>query len=203
VTTDQVRGQNWRDRPTGTRTSAAGTTAAPLEGAQRTYRIPLREEEIDVHRHREKVGEVIISKEVVEERRTIDVPVQRDEVRIERRRFEGQDTGADTPIEAGTGEGPIRVPIYEERVDVSKHAHTVEEVVVSPEHITSEQQVTETVRREVPRVRTTGEAGEYVEGEEKFEEQSTTDRTGTERPSTNRPANEPRPDEPRKRRMGE
>jgi uncharacterized protein (TIGR02271 family) len=201
VTTDQVRRENWRERPPEAR-AAAGAPAAPTEGAPRTYRIPLREEDIEVHRHREKVGEVIITKDVVEERRTVDVPVERDEVRIERRRVEGPETGRETPIEAGTGEGPIRVPIYEERVDVEKHAHTVEEVVVSPEHVTREQQVTETVRREVPRVRTTGEAGEYVEGEENLENRPATERPATERPVVDR-TREPRPDEPRTRRSGE
>jgi len=201
VTTDQVRRAGWRERPTEAR-AAAGAPAAPTEGAPRTYRIPLREEEIEVHRHREKVGEVVISKDVVEERRTIDVPVERDEVRIERRPVSGPETGPETPIEAGAGEGPIRVPIYEERVDVSKHAHTVEEVVVSPEHVTREQEVTETVRREVPRVRTTGEAGEYVEGEEKLEERPTTERPAAERPIRER-TGEARPEQPRERRSGE
>jgi uncharacterized protein (TIGR02271 family) len=159
---DRVSSMGWERQPQ--RAAAAGGREAMHE-----YRIPLIEEELEVHRHRERVGEVVISKDVVEEQRTINVPVSHEEVRIERH-------AVDRPVDANTPpfgreESEIRVPIYEEEVDVEKRARVREEIVVTPEETTREQRVSEKVRREVPRVNTSGDVGDVVHGEETIEGQ--------------------------------
>jgi uncharacterized protein (TIGR02271 family) len=184
MTVDEMKTRGWTTRPAaaagGAAAAAAARPAAPVppEAARGVYRIPLREEEIDISRHREQVGEVIISKEVVEEQRTINVPVSHEEVRIERHMVTGAEEAG--PITDESVSQTIRVPVYEERIDVEKHPHVVEEVVVSPEETTRQERVSQTVRREVPRVRTTGQAGDYVEGEETIEGK-TSDRESVER----------------------
>ncbi len=177
IAADDIRAKGWTTRPgaeapTERRMGAAGAPAREgVTEAERggVYRIPLREETVEVSRHREQVGEVVISKEVVEEQRTIEVPVAHEEVRIERHPVTGEAARSEEPITDESARQTIRVPIYEERIDVEKHPHIAEEIVVSPEEVTRRERVTETVRREVPRMRTTGEAEEFVEGEETIE----------------------------------
>ncbi len=186
ITADEVRSRDWTTRPAaemtaGTeRAAAAGRPAeTPRAAAGTVYRIPLREEEIEVHRHREQVGEVIVSKDIVEEQRTINVPVSHEEVRIERHDVHGEAENVG-PITNESASETIRVPVYEERIDVEKRPHVAEEIVVSPEETTRQERVTETLRREVPRVRTTGEADEYVEGEESIEGKPANERKAEE-----------------------
>jgi len=175
VSSDRIHEMGWQRAPA-EQPSAAGQ--AGMAGPSTTYRaveeetrrIPLREEEIEVHKHRQKVGDVVISKDVVEEQRTIDVPIQHEEVSIERRMVD-RPTEEALPAVGPEGE-VVRVPIYEDVVDVEKHARIHEEIVVSPEDVTTQERVTRTVRREVSKVEETGEAGKFVHEEESCEDLS-------------------------------
>jgi uncharacterized protein (TIGR02271 family) len=175
IAAEEIQGRGWTTRPAEVTTTprAMETGARPsdlgLEAGRGVYRIPLREEEIEISRHREKVGEVVISKDVVEEQRTIDVPVRREEVRIERHAVTGEASRAEGPLTPESASETIRVPIYEECVDVEKRQFVSEEIVVSPESSTHQERITRTVRREVPHVQTTGEADQFVEGDELIE----------------------------------
>lgn len=158
---DRISSMGWERQPM--RTATAGARPAEHE-----YRIPLIEEELEVHRHRQQVGEIVISKDVVEEQRTIEVPVAHEEVTIERHRV---DRPADYEMPAvGREESVVRVPIYEDEVDVEKRARVREEIVVTPQEVTREQRVTDKIRREVPRVNETGDVDRYVHGDETIEE---------------------------------
>jgi uncharacterized protein (TIGR02271 family) len=173
MTADQVHTMGWDHAPTEqpAATYREEATAMPISrGAvsEEVQRIPLRDEEIEVRKHREKVGEVVITKEVVEEQRTIDVPVSREEVTIERHMVDRPTEEALPPV--GREAETVRVPIYEEFVDVEKHARVREEIVVSPEDVTTQERVTRTVRREVPKVETSGEAEKFVHEEANVEE---------------------------------
>ncbi len=184
VPADRISSMGWNRMPAEGAAAGYAAAAPPVqrevtEAAPRPVekeeerRIPLRDEEIEVHKHREKVGEVVIRKDVVEEQRSFDVPVTREEVSIERHMVDRPSEGSIPPV--GREEEVIRVPVYEDVVDVEKRQHVHEEVVVSPEDVTTHQRVTETVRREVPEVETTGEARKFVheerEGEELTEEE--------------------------------
>ncbi|MGH2458340.1 MAG: YsnF/AvaK domain-containing protein [Chloroflexota bacterium] len=190
IPADQVDAMGWSQKPAepanqaqfreGAPKQASATPSSTGEAAEQTRRIPLRDEEIEIHKHREKVGEVVIGKEVVEEQRTFNVPVSREEVTIERHTVDQPIKGPMPPV--GQESEVVRVPIYEDVVDVEKRAHVHEELVVSPEEVTTQEQVTRTVRREVPEVSTTGEAEKFVRESSDLEEN----------PSEEQPKQQPR-----------
>jgi uncharacterized protein (TIGR02271 family) len=83
--------------------------------------IQLREERLKVHKTSVETGNVHVRKEVRTEHQTIDVPVEREEVVIERRPASGRATGGEIRNEE------IRIPITEEKVNVSKDTVVKEE----------------------------------------------------------------------------
>ena len=122
-----------------------------LRGEAQT--IPLREEELRVRKRTVPAGAVEIGKEVVTEQRTIDVPVTREEVVIERHPVEGRQV-SDRPI--GEGE-TIRVPVREEEVTVEKRPVVTEEIGIGKRAIAETEEVSGTVRREVAEVEAEGD----------------------------------------------
>lgn len=134
--------------PSSTFTDGADASATDEE------RLRLHEERLNVDKERVQTGEVNVGKHVVEDTQTIEVPVEREEVYIERRPVNettdstaagGGLTGKDAYQEGET----IHVPISEERVDVSKTDVVSEEIVVGKRKVQDTEQVTETTRREV------------------------------------------------------
>ncbi|MBD7966737.1 YsnF/AvaK domain-containing protein [Paenibacillus gallinarum] len=112
----------------------------------------LREEQLDVSKNKAKVGEVEVHKEVVEEQKTIDVPVSHEEVVIERRAV--HDNTTNEPI--GKDES-IRIPVSEEQVEVNKRNVVTGEVEVHKETVQNTEQVKDTVKREEARISREGE----------------------------------------------
>jgi uncharacterized protein (TIGR02271 family) len=110
-----------------------------------TMRVPVHEEELRAERTREQAGEVRVNRNVVEEERTLDVPVTREEVEVRRVPVSG-DASADTS--AFTDGDTIRVPVTEEQVRVTKEPRVVEEIEISKRQVTENQRVSDTVRRE-------------------------------------------------------
>ena len=140
--------------------SVAGATAAygattPNTGAgdyARTgttnsgeQRVQLHEEVLDAQKERVQAGEVTLRKEVITETRSIDVPVTREEVVIERHAVTGQ---AAAGADFGKGEEVIRVPVSEEQVIVSKTPIVTEEITLGKREVHETQHVQDTVRRE-------------------------------------------------------
>ena len=123
-------------------TRRAGRGAARREDAGRT--VELREEELQARTQPVQAGEVEIRKDVVTEQRTMEVPVTREEVEIERRPADRRP--ADRPI--GEGES-ISVPVREEQVTVEKQPVVREEIDVGKRQVQDTEQVSGTVRREV------------------------------------------------------
>jgi uncharacterized protein (TIGR02271 family) len=116
-------------------------------------RIQLREEQLRVNKERVSAGEVGIHKEVTTERKTIEVPVEREEVVITRRSASGTASGG--TIEEGE---EIRVPVSEERVNVSKDTVVTGEVEIGKRKTTETRTVSDDVRKEDVRVDKTGNA---------------------------------------------
>jgi uncharacterized protein (TIGR02271 family) len=86
--------------------------------------IELREEELRVEKERVEAGEVRLRKEVVEENKTMDVPVTREEVVVEKRSVGGR-----RPASGQVGEDEeISVPVMEEQIEVEKTPVVREEV---------------------------------------------------------------------------
>ena len=113
----------------------------------------LHEEQLQVHKERSQAGEVRVGKEVVEEQKTINVPVTREEVYIERVPGDGkpdQHTMDDSASET------VNVPVSEERVTVEKTPVLIEEVRVGKREVQENRQVTDTVQRERARIENEG-----------------------------------------------
>jgi uncharacterized protein (TIGR02271 family) len=117
--------------------------------------LKLREEQLDVNKQRVQTGEVEVKKEVVDEEKTVNVPVQHEEVYVERRAVDKTEADTTTPI--GEDE-TIRVPIVEEKVEVKKKPVVSEELVIGKKQVTETQSVTENVKREEAKVEKEGDA---------------------------------------------
>jgi uncharacterized protein (TIGR02271 family) len=113
--------------------------------------IQLREEELRVNKTPVETGNVKVRKEVRTEHKTVSVPVEREEVVIERRPAGGRASG-DVKAEE------IRIPVKEEKVDVSKETVAKEEVRVGKRKVRDTKQVEGDVRREDLVIETEGEA---------------------------------------------
>jgi uncharacterized protein (TIGR02271 family) len=111
--------------------------------AENAQRVQLREEQLQVNKDRVQTGEVSLRKEVVTEQQSINVPVTREEVVIERNPVSGQPT--DQPI--GEGE-TYRIPVSEEQITVNKQTVPTGEVSIGKRQVQENQQVSDTVRRE-------------------------------------------------------
>lgn len=112
-----------------------------------TVRVPLREEEVDVHKNLRDVGELRLKKTVVTETKHFEVPVQREEVTVERVHVTDPTEVSTNDVDAFQ-ETVVSVPIHEEQVEVRKHAVVREEVRLTKNVKTEQRGVDATVRRE-------------------------------------------------------
>lgn len=126
----------------------AGYTATDREymGSQRESAdsgavIERSEERLTVDKDTQQVGSVRVGKRIVEETQSVDVPVTREELVIERRTV-------DRPAGETLTEDSVDIPVYEEQVRTGKEARVVEELEVGKTAKTDTQRVSETVRRE-------------------------------------------------------
>jgi uncharacterized protein (TIGR02271 family) len=131
-------------------TSRSMNDRQPVEtgAADSRQTVQLRDEELQARKTSAETGQVTLGKDVIEERKTLEVPVTREEAYVERRAV---NRPADRPIEAGTNQ-TIEVPIREERVDLEKQPVVYEEVGVGKRQVVENEQVSDTVRREQLRV---------------------------------------------------
>jgi uncharacterized protein (TIGR02271 family) len=107
--------------------------------------LQLREEELTARKQQVEAGRVSLGTEVVEEERTLEVPVTREEVTVERQRVDRRPI--DEPI--GASSEVLRVPVREDQVAVDKQAVVYEEVSVGKRAVESTQRVSDSVRKEV------------------------------------------------------
>ena len=105
--------------------------------------VELREEQLTARKESVQTGQVEVGKRVVEEQRTVEVPVTREEVTIER-----QPVNRPTDKPVGADADTIRVPVREERVEFEKRPVVREEVSVEKRPVTETEPHTDTVRRE-------------------------------------------------------
>lgn len=114
----------------------------PTQGS--AQKIQLYGEVLRVHKDRINRGEVRIRKEVVSTTQTVEVPVTREELVVERVPVSGH-----VPAPGATFDSEeIRIPLSEERASVSKEAVVREEVRVGKKEVTSVEQLNEQVRSE-------------------------------------------------------
>jgi len=129
---------------------SSGDTCA-TGGHQSGQTVKAVSEELNVQKV-PKQGEVNVRKEVHTEHKTIEVPVMREEVVVER-------TNPGTHATAGNmGSQEIRVPVREEEIRVEKTPVVKEEVRVSKRQMQDTERVSENLRKEEIKVDTKGNA---------------------------------------------
>jgi len=139
-TSEMDRNQDYNNSSEMDRTSTAGSDVGTEE-----ERIRLHEERLNVDKERVQTGEVNVSKRVVEDQQSIEVPVEREEVYVERRPVNESETRTEAFVDENDS---IHVPLSEERVVVSKQDVVTEEIVVGKRKVQDTETVSETVRRE-------------------------------------------------------
>jgi uncharacterized protein (TIGR02271 family) len=163
--------------PLGTSESARGakssrktSSSQPRVRAEQGATVELVEEQLRARTRPVQTGEVTIRKEVVTETRTLEVPVSREELVIERtpverHAFDSRQSNASDPLvdqlvdrlrHMRSGE-VLRIPIVEEEVVVHKRPVVVEEVTLGKRVIEDSQTVSDTVRREEARIEEHGD----------------------------------------------
>ncbi|GAC1415063.1 MAG: hypothetical protein NVSMB64_25330 [Candidatus Velthaea sp.] len=111
--------------------------------------LQLRAEELKVEKTTFARGEAHVRIEVITEQQTVTVPLMREELVIE---FSGQ-SGAVTVDGRALQSGEIvRIPLREERVDITKYTIVKEDVVIGKRSIEEQRHFQETLRREELRV---------------------------------------------------
>ncbi len=123
---ESFRGEMTKDEACDVRPGAMASTRS----SDRT--VELKKEEVHARKEQHQAGEVRLHKEVVTERKTMEVPVTREELVIERKPVAG--SGARTTANIQPGE-EIRVPLKEEHVRVEKTPVVTEQVSVSKRQV--------------------------------------------------------------------
>ncbi len=141
---------NSRAAQTADSTATAGTEYET--GTEGQQQLKLREEQLRAQKQPVETGEARLRKDVVTEEKSIDVPVTREEVYLERHPGSGQP--ADQPISEGE---TYRVPVREEQVTVEKQPYVREEVAMGKRPVQETKQVSDTVRREEAHVERAGD----------------------------------------------
>src|SRR4051812_18088504 len=113
--------------------------------------LQLHKEELDITKNNVDAGEVVLSKDVVEEQKTVEVPVMHEEVVIKRTPMNNERTDS-----SAISQETITIPVSQEQVEVNKYAVTTEEISASKRQVEETQQVQETLKREEAHVDTTG-----------------------------------------------
>jgi uncharacterized protein (TIGR02271 family) len=143
------RPQGYGDRSRGESFDAHGENAdLGRRDAQGTTRMVRYEEDLQADKVKRQTGEVHVGKHVVEDTRTIEVPVRREELNVERRPVTADATTGVGDDEAFRSDEGITVPLMEEDVEVRKVARPVEEVEITKSTREDTRQVDDTVRRE-------------------------------------------------------
>ncbi len=125
--------------------------AAAAEQRDANGEIIRSEEQLNVDKERVESGQVRLRKYVVHETETVEVPVEREEVRVTREPI----SEADRANFAGNiGEQEASVTLHEDRVNVSKESVPVEKVSLDKDVVRETEQVTEDVAKE--RIETDG-----------------------------------------------
>jgi uncharacterized protein (TIGR02271 family) len=133
-----------RDVDTTGRTHGAGHDTS---GPETDDAMTRSEEQLSVGTETREAGRARLRKHIVTEQQTVNVPVQREEVRLEREPITDANVGA-AMSGPDLSEEEHEVVLHEEQVVVEKKAVPVERVRLGTETVTEERSVTEDVRKE-------------------------------------------------------
>ena len=143
ATTAPTRTSGITGRADECRTESSRKTAT---GAVEGRKVELKEEQLKTQKVQKQAGEVRVRKDVITEHKTVDVPVSREEVVIERHAAHGNRTAGN--ISDLDDDTEIRVPIMEEEVQVTKTPVVKEEVTIGKRKTTESRHVEADVKHE-------------------------------------------------------
>ncbi|MFO0888680.1 MAG: YsnF/AvaK domain-containing protein [Isosphaeraceae bacterium] len=146
---------------TATATTGAATRSTARATAGET--IQVKEERLHAEKRPVETGEVRVRKEVHTETRNIEVPVQREEIVVERTPVHGKAARDVSSGDIREGE-ELRIPVREEKVNVSKEAVVTEEVKVGKRVVQDTEHVTGQVRKEQVKVEKEGDVDVRTRG---------------------------------------
>jgi uncharacterized protein (TIGR02271 family) len=115
------------------------------QDAASVHKIQLLGEVLRVHKDRVSRGEVRLRKEVITSTQTVEVPVTREELVVERVPVTGEQAVSTSAVFQGQ---EIRIPLSEERASVSKEPVVREEVRIGKKEVSSVEAFDERVRHE-------------------------------------------------------
>lgn len=125
---------------------AAAGAAAGTPATDSAAEMVRSEERLNVDKNVETTGNVTLRKYVVHDTETVEVPVEREEVRVERQPLTGEE--ADKLRGQDLSDDEASVTLHEERVTVNKESVPVEKVSLEKDTIRDTQTVTEDVAKE-------------------------------------------------------
>ncbi|MCT0949429.1 DUF2382 domain-containing protein [Weissella confusa] len=138
-----------------TRTNNVHASDAARATGLDTDSIQLKEEQLDITTHDVTTGKVDIHKNVVNETKTVEVPVKREEIVIERKPVVG--AAATTDVNDTLEDDTITIPIKEEQIEVNKRPVVREEVDIRKQEHEDMKQVSENVSHEELDIDTSGD----------------------------------------------
>ena len=103
------------------------------------------EERLNVDKENVETGQVRLRKHVVKDTETVEVPVTREEVRVEREPISREEAAN---VDSKLGDDEASVTLHEERVNVSKESVPVEKVNLGKETVRDTETHTEELRKE-------------------------------------------------------
>jgi len=156
-----------REMPADTRQQPMREQAGRREQTARegeNITVPVVGEKLTAGVRETEAGKFRLSKRMVEEQKTIDVPVEHEEVRVNETAVNRRPATAE---EMKMMNRDIEVPLRDQEVITSKEARVTGEVQVRKEMVTDTEHVTDTVRREEVHVEDPNNPHVHVENEGK------------------------------------
>ncbi|WP_342046218.1 YsnF/AvaK domain-containing protein [Bacillus sp. OTU530] len=122
-----------------------------IDADNQVQKLQLHEEQLDISKTWIQTGEITVRREVVTEIKRIEVPVVREELVIEKKILDAK--SLDQQAEHTE---TIRIPISEERIEITKHPTALEDISIYKNTVEEIVQIDETLKKEILDVNTTG-----------------------------------------------
>jgi uncharacterized protein (TIGR02271 family) len=145
----------------GARTDARATERRDVgvqASSREDVRVPVVEEELDVVKRQKSAGEVRLRKETITETKHIEVPVMREEVRVERVPVSDGRAATDAAFDGKT----VSMPVTEEEIEIRKRPVVKEEVRLRKERHVEQRAASADVRKEQVHVDGASASGEDI-----------------------------------------
>lgn len=123
----------------------------PMEDDKHSVKILLREEALDISKQLIETGGVTMHKEIIHEEKVLTVPVTREELVIEKKKFSLKEPNA-----SGGKSEIIRIPLSEEKIKVSKHTVVLNNISAYRHKVTKTVDIDDVLKKEKLHVDVTG-----------------------------------------------